>query len=118
MYGHPRRPDPPDRWAVFDARTGGLRLFAFAEIFSFARGPLPQPEMKDGRAPQTMAEARGIVTETMQLMDALVPAFFAGTNSDPGKRRLLQELLSRAPNGLHSWERAMVPDFCDWLESG
>ena len=65
-----------------------------------------------------MAEARGIVTETMRLMDVLVPAFFAGTNSDPDKKRMLQELLNLAPNGLHSWERAMVPDFYDWLGNG
>jgi hypothetical protein len=120
IYGEPRRPNPPDRWAVFDAKTGALWLFAFVEIFSFTQGPLPPLEIKDGTVPQTMAQARSIVGETMELMDVLVSAFFAGTNSvaEGEKKHRLLDLLSRAPNGLDAWERTMTPDFFYWLDNG
>jgi hypothetical protein len=117
----PTFPDPPDRWAVFDVKAGALRLFAFTEIFSFTPIPLPPLETKDDRViPQTMAEARSFVAETMKLMDVLVPKFFVGTDSVAEReiKYRLRDLLSRAPNGVDSWERTMTPDFFDWLDNG
>jgi hypothetical protein len=120
VRGTPRRPGQPDRWAAFDAHTGGLRFFAFTNILPFAREPLPPLDESHRTVPQTLAEARKLTGETNELLSLLVPIFLAGTNpaAQADSRSRLLELLRSSSEGLYSWERALAPDFYDWLDRG
>jgi hypothetical protein len=110
---------PPDRWAVFDARWGRLMLYALVDIFSFSREPWPPLQRRDSPEPQTIAEARIALGELRELIEELMPKFFAGpdSGSDVEKRHRLRDLLCSDSAGLDAWERLIAPDFFDWLEN-
>lgn len=118
-----RRPDRPveqgvpDRWWVVDALGGRIVVYALTSAVPFAESKnwtaitLPPIE-------QSVAELRQGQAEVEEVLNGLVPLFFAGDTAPKGERAgALARLFALLPAPLHPQYRALAPDFFAWLEA-
>jgi hypothetical protein len=110
---------PPERWAVVEAATGQLLLYAHWELLPFAPEANWPAVTLARQPPQSMPEPAApdvSITALEELMDTLAPSFFAGEAGNPALRATLADYarqLIGAP--FVEQQRALTPDFFDWL---
>jgi hypothetical protein len=113
----PQEQGPPDRWWVVDAHGGRLIVYALCAAVPFA----PEAAFQAVTLPpvtRTLDELRAALKAIDALMDAAVPAFFAGQPGDPAARKALADALqAHLPQPLQPQYRALAPDFFAWLEA-
>lgn len=113
--GQPLRLSTPDRWWVVSATDQSMILYARTAAVPFP-APLPDGAV-EVTSSRSLAAAREDLVVLDELLDAAVPAFFAGDDVDPASRAaLLEQLAVVAGAGTVAWYRALVPDFFAWLE--
>jgi hypothetical protein len=107
----------PDCWWALDARRLRLLAFAQTEVVPFADNLTPSRVTIS--APEgSMDELYDDLDRLGGLMDAAVPAFFAGEPGDPSQRAtLLTELTTVHLFEAEPWYRALAPDWFAWLEA-
>lgn len=108
----------PDRWWAFRANGGQLLIYARTAVVSFAPGQI-WDTFAVPPASDSVFVLQQRVRDIQTMMDAVVPAFFAGSPGDPLVRAALAGVLGQflAPPLLDQY-RALVPDFFLWLGSG
>lgn len=115
--GEPVRQSPPDRWWVLSAQTGHLLIYALVEVQPFA-----EPEWTACELPPVLlsvAELRQALEKIEQLLDQVVPEFFAGHAGDRTTHRSLSDLLAvHLPAPILPQYRALAADFFAWLDAG
>ncbi len=115
--GEPVRQSPPDRWWVLSAQTGRLLIYSLVEVQPFA-----EPEWAACQLPPVLlsvAELRQALENIEQLLDQVVPGFFAGRAGDRATLRALSDLLAvHLPVPMLPQYKALAADFFAWLDFG
>lgn len=115
--GQPPRHDAPDRWWVFSAKGGQVLIYTLSRFFSFAGGQR-WDTITVSPASESVVVLQQMVQDIRQMMDAVIPAFFADTEGDAEIRAALHGVLVRflSPPLLAQY-RALAPDYFQWLEA-
>jgi len=115
--GQPLQLAPPDRWWVMGARSRSLVAYNLVSAVPFTgetideRVTLPVPD----RSMQAILEDFAVLDE---LVDQILPAFFADQNADATIRQdVLHSLGALIPDEVIGWYRLLAPDFFHWLEA-
>jgi hypothetical protein len=116
LAGGPSRQGAPDRWWAFRAKGGQVLVYALTHVVAFGPGDW-QPETVLPAADNVVA-LRRMVLDIEQMMDVLVPEFFAGNPGDSEVRQALAGVFSRfVSSPLMDRYHALAPDFFTWLEA-
>ena len=120
LAGQPQREGTPDRWGAFNAKGGGLLLYALCDLLPFAgaeqsAGWLETVEIaaEPGKTYESFDAALSRIVAGMEM---LAPAFFRGESGDPAaKKAFEQDFAYFIPAPLQDRHRAIAPDFFSWL---
>jgi hypothetical protein len=112
----PMQQSAPDRWWVLAAHGGRLMIYALSKAI-----PFPSSEIFEAvtlpKLSMTRDELRQSLKTMEDLLDALVPQFFAQEAGDEVMRQNLAAMMSELlPKPLQPQYRALVADFFAWLE--
>jgi hypothetical protein len=118
----PDRPtvqSPPDRWWVFDAKSGHLIVYALTSAIAFPADSASQfTSVELLPMKESIAAMRDSLAVLDTVMEHIVRDFFHGHPGDPEARRHVAALLSAVvPTALIPRYRALVPDFFVWLDA-